>query len=182
MFWVVLAGRAKWGDSKALNTFACISSFNREESHHLAGAQCENPPVNKRTLLAHQGTCLNHRPAVWLLRGLGKLTRVLTLIVIWCDHVCKSSDFTHMWICWRLFIKTVIFMKRYEEGSYEGEINEAKNPEGQVGGELVSSHETCSKILCCELASMMWPGHIWVPEPVSIISAALHHYMWCSLT
>ena len=33
MFWVVLAGRAKRGDSKALNTFACISSFNREESH-----------------------------------------------------------------------------------------------------------------------------------------------------
>ena len=52
-------------------------------------------------------------------------------------------------------VHKVIFVKRYEEGSYEGEINEAKNPEGQVGGNLVSSHETCSKNLCCELASMM---------------------------
>ena len=30
----------------------------------------------------------------------------------------------------------MIFVKRYEEGSYEGEINEAKNPEGQVGANL----------------------------------------------
>ena len=27
---------------------------------------------------------------------------------------------------------------RYEEGSYEGEVNEAKNPEGQVGELLMS--------------------------------------------
>ena len=33
-------------------------------------------------------------------------------------------------------VHKVIFVKRYEEGSYEGEINEAKNPEGQVGATL----------------------------------------------
>ena len=50
----------------------------------------------------------------------------------------------------------MIFVERYEEGSYEGEVNEAKNPEGQVGGNLVSSHEICSKNLCCKLASLIY--------------------------
>merc|ERR1711899_148759 len=56
--------------------------------------------VNKRTLPAHQGTCL-----------------------------CREKKSRHLFV--PQASSMVAARIRYEEGSYEGEINEAKNPEGQ---------------------------------------------------
>ena len=90
------------------------------------------------------------------------------------------------WLHWHVTLLAIVhkysdFCEKVWRGKLRGGDQRSQEPRRTGGGKFLSSHKICSKNLCCELASMMWPGHIWVPEPVSIISAALHHYMWCSL-
>ena len=79
----------------------------------------ENPPSVNRLCLSIPGVCNTGRQY-----GCCKDEVYLKLKVEMLGFLdCVDSD-SDLW--------------RYEEGSYEGEVNEAKNPEGQVGELLMS--------------------------------------------
>ena len=87
----------------------------------LTQSHSENPPSVNRLCLSIPGVCNTGRQYGCCKDEVYLKLKVEMLGFLDCVDSDSDSD---LW--------------RYEEGSYEGEVNEAKNPEGQVGELLMS--------------------------------------------
>ena len=113
----------------------------------------ENPPSVNRLCLSIPGVCNTGRQY-----GCCKDEVYLKLKVEMLGFLdCVDSD-SDLW--------------RYEEGSYEGEVNEAKNPEGQVGELSMSFSKLLPLYLKLLYMHFLWCLHTFYLK--TFISASYH--------